>query len=121
MHLEPSLQIPFPLPTFISTTLSDLSSLASLNVLITGTTRDIGTTCALAAVGAPHILLVQRDQPNTTSYNELLALSSGPRANVIGADLSNLDVIFKILPRAFDLAGELRVCVNCAPSQHAPP
>ena len=103
--------------------MADLFSLAGQNVLITGATRGIGAACALALAraGSPHILLVQRDRSNTTTYDALLALSPAPRVDIIEADLSNLDDARKIVPRALQLATELHVLVNCAGIQRRHP
>ncbi|KAH7091836.1 NAD(P)-binding protein [Auriculariales sp. MPI-PUGE-AT-0066] len=86
---------------------SPLFSLKGKTVLITGCTRGIGASSALALAqaGASSIVLVQRDRSNLATHDAIVKLGLGTRVHVLEADLADLEAVRRIFGRACECAG----------------
>lgn len=88
------------------------TSLAGQAAIVTGAGRGIGeaTALALAAAGAD-VLVAARTEPEVTATAAAIA-EAGRRAEVVVADLSDLDVAAGLADRAVAAFGRLDIVVN---------
>lgn len=89
-------------------------------------TTGIGAACALAlAQAGASICVVQRPpspgvEPNMDTVNSIRAL--GVNTQVVYCDLSNLDSVRELFPKALELmGGSIHILVNCAGIQRRSP
>ncbi|KAM7201429.1 hypothetical protein V8F20_004893 [Naviculisporaceae sp. PSN 640] len=95
-------------------------SLEGHTAVVTGGTRGIGQAVAvgLAEAGAD-ILLIQRDESNTSTLKAIQAL--GRKATIYTADLSSADEVAKLVPKILADGHQIRILVNCAGIQRRHP
>ncbi|RMD40294.1 hypothetical protein DV735_g4824, partial [Chaetothyriales sp. CBS 134920] len=91
----------------------NLFSLEGKTALVTGGTRGIGQamTIALAEAGAD-IILVQRDQSNKQTYEQVLKL--GRKATIYEAELSDQLAVAKIVPDLVKAGHDMQILLTCA-------
>ncbi|KAI0599529.1 hypothetical protein F4775DRAFT_550264 [Biscogniauxia sp. FL1348] len=90
-----------------------LFSLKGETALVTGGTRGIGQSVAIAlAEAGADILLVQRNTTATETKNAIEAL--GRKAQIYTADLSSPADVAGLVPKILADGHEIRVLVNCA-------
>ncbi|KNZ80332.1 2-dehydro-3-deoxy-D-gluconate 5-dehydrogenase [Termitomyces sp. J132] len=114
--MDPTPSVPTP----------SLFSLKGKSVLLTGGTRGIGASCAIAlAEAGASICLVQRNlpkgtPPNHETLNAIRAL--GARAEVVYCDLDNMEAVKGLFQAALNvMGGQIHVLVNCAGIQRRSP
>lgn len=123
-----------PTPSLQSTSVNSLFSLQGKHVLLTGATRGIGASCALALAqaGATCCLVVRPGQEKFTPTNhpalQPLQQSNNTNANqhhcCVEADLSDMGQVKQIVEKALQLEqmqGKLDVLVNCGGIQRRNP
>ncbi|KAI0338016.1 NAD(P)-binding protein [Trametopsis cervina] len=99
-----------------------LFSLEGKNVLITGATRGIGASCAIAlAEAGASVCLVQRPgSTNLETYNSIAAL--GRTVKTVDCDLADLAAVRTLFARALEIMDEqIHILVNCAGIQRRSP
>ncbi|KAM7216657.1 hypothetical protein V8F06_007972 [Rhypophila decipiens] len=103
-----------------SSSVFKMFSLEGHTAVVTGGTRGIGQAVAvgLAEAGAD-IILVQRDESNTTTLKAIQAL--GRKAFIYTADLSSAEQVAKLVPKILADGHEIRILVNCAGIQRRHP
>ncbi|GAP86630.1 putative 2-deoxy-D-gluconate 3-dehydrogenase [Rosellinia necatrix] len=90
-----------------------LFSLKGETALITGGTRGIGQSVAIAlAEAGADIILVQRNTTTTETQKAVEAL--GRKVHVYTADLSSPTDVASLVPRVLSDGHEIRILVNCA-------
>jgi 2-deoxy-D-gluconate 3-dehydrogenase len=90
----------------------DLFSLQGRTALITGATRGIGQSLALAlAEAGADIVLIQRDTSSTTTKSLIEGL--GRKATIYVADLSSESDIRSITSRVIGDGHDISILVNC--------
>ncbi|KAL1842806.1 hypothetical protein VTJ49DRAFT_4135 [Mycothermus thermophilus] len=95
-------------------------SLEGHTALVTGATRGIGKSVAIAlAEAGADILLVQRD-PSSTSTQEAIQ-TLGRTATIYQADLSSPSSVSSLIPRILADGHQIRILVNCAGIQRRHP
>ncbi|KAI1108574.1 hypothetical protein F5Y14DRAFT_74647 [Nemania sp. NC0429] len=93
--------------------MESLFSLKGETALVTGGTRGIGQSVAIAlAEAGADILLVQRDANSTETKKAIEAL--GRKAEIITADLSSQSDVSSLIARVLAAGHEIRILVNCA-------
>lgn len=98
----------------------DLFSLQGRTALITGATRGIGQSLALAlAEAGADIVLIQRDTSNTTTKSLIEGL--GRKATIYVADLSSASDIRSITSRVIGDGHDISILVNCGGIQRRHP
>lgn len=104
-----------------STNVNNMFSLEGHTAVITGGTRGIGQAVAIAlAEAGADILLVQRDEKNTSTLEAVRAL--GRKASIYTADLSSPESVAALAPKILnDGHKEIRILVNCAGIQRRHP
>ncbi|KIV82385.1 2-deoxy-D-gluconate 3-dehydrogenase [Exophiala sideris] len=100
--------------------LAKLFSLEGKTAVITGGTRGIGAAMALAlAEAGADIILVQRDDSNKKTYNEIVEL--GRKATIVTADLSDRSSVAKIVPDLAKAGHDMHILLTCAGIQKRHP
>ncbi|PYH42391.1 putative 2-deoxy-D-gluconate 3-dehydrogenase [Aspergillus saccharolyticus JOP 1030-1] len=101
--------------------LPSLFSLEGSTAIVTGGTRGIGQTMAyaLAEAGAD-IILIQRDESNTTTRDEITA-RIGRKAHIHVAELSDRAALKQILPALTSQGFKPDILLNCAGIQRRHP
>lgn len=98
----------------------DLFSLKGRTAAITGATRGIGQSLALAlAEAGADIVLVQRDTSNTSTKLAIEAV--GRKADIYVADLSSASDIGGLTKRILDDAHDISILINCGGIQRRHP
>ncbi|KAK0367350.1 hypothetical protein LTR91_007392 [Friedmanniomyces endolithicus] len=102
------------------TTVQQLFSLEGQTALVTGGTRGIGQsmTLALAEAGAD-VLLVQRDESNTTTKQAIEKL--GRKAQIYTADLASNDSMKALTPKVLADGHQIHILLNCGGIQRRHP
>ncbi|KAF2847173.1 NAD(P)-binding protein [Plenodomus tracheiphilus IPT5] len=101
-------------------TVQELFSLKGQTALVTGGTRGIGQSMALAlAEAGADILLVQRDTSNQTTKQAIEAL--GRTAQIYTADLSSPSSITALLPTILADGHRIHILLNCGGIQKRHP
>ncbi|KAK8005566.1 hypothetical protein PG990_011603 [Apiospora arundinis] len=93
--------------------MSSLFSLQGETALVTGGTRGIGQSCAIAlAEAGADVILIQR---NTTADKTKKAVEAlGRKATVYTADLASPDDVAKLIPKILADGHTIRILINCA-------
>ncbi|KFY94760.1 hypothetical protein V500_03071 [Pseudogymnoascus sp. VKM F-4518 (FW-2643)] len=100
--------------------LEGLFGLQGQLALVTGGTRGIGQSMALAlARSGADILLVQRDTTNKKTHDQIIAL--GRKCTIYTADLASQESVAGILPRILADGHKLTILLNCAGIQRRHP
>ncbi|KAL7424739.1 hypothetical protein Q5752_000423 [Cryptotrichosporon argae] len=101
--------------------LQDLFGLDGKTALITGATRGIGASLALALAkaGASTVLLVQRDDTNTTTRDAIVAL--GAKAEIVVCDLADARSVAGLIPGVVEKGYVLDIVINCGGIQRRHP
>lgn len=95
-------------------------SLHDQTALITGATRGIGKSMALAlAEAGSDILLVQRNDTNTDTRDEIRAL--GRNANIYTADLAERDQLKSLVKTVLADGHDISILINCGGIQRRHP
>jgi len=98
----------------------ELFSLKGRTVLITGATRGIGQSLALAlAEAGADIVLIQRDTSNTATKQKIETL--GRKATIYTADLADRDQLRGIVKKVLDDGHDIDTLVNCGGIQRRYP
>ncbi|KAI0551780.1 hypothetical protein F4679DRAFT_124301 [Xylaria curta] len=93
--------------------MESLFSLKGETALVTGGTRGIGSSVAIAlAEAGADILLVQRTPTPTETQKKIEAL--GRKVQVYTADLSSPPSVSSLLPSILSDGHEIRILINCA-------
>ena len=97
-----------------------LFSLQGRTAVITGATRGIGQSLAIAlAEAGADIVLIQRDSQNVATKERIEKL--GRKATVYEADLSDHDQINGLIKRIVSDGHDLSILVNCGGIQRRHP
>lgn len=97
-----------------------LFSLEGQTALITGATRGIGASVAIAlAEAGADIILVQRDTSNQATKSAIEALNR--KAHLYTADLASATDVASLVPRILADGHQIRILVNCAGIQRRHP
>ncbi|KAK4222613.1 NAD(P)-binding protein [Podospora fimiseda] len=100
--------------------MSTLFSLENHTALITGGTRGIGQSVAIAlAEAGADILLIQRDSSSTSTRDRILSL--GRKAQIYTCDLSSPSDVSSLIPKILSDNHQIRILVNCAGIQKRHP
>ncbi|KAK4541326.1 hypothetical protein LTR36_008084 [Oleoguttula mirabilis] len=98
----------------------DLFSLKDRTALITGATRGIGQSLALAlAEAGADVVLIQRDFSNTTTKQEIEKL--GRKATIYQADLGSKDQLRGLVKKVLADGHDIDILVNCGGIQRRHP
>lgn len=98
----------------------DLFSLKGRTALITGATRGIGQSLAIAlAEAGSDVVLIQRDFSNTTTKQAIEEL--GRKATIYQADLGNRDQLRGLVKKVLDDGHDIDILVNCGGIQRRHP
>ncbi|CZT24346.1 probable dehydrogenases with different specificities (related to short-chain alcohol dehydrogenases) [Ramularia collo-cygni] len=98
----------------------DLFSLNGRTALITGATRGIGQSLAIAlAEAGADVVLIQRDTSNTATKLAIEAL--GRKASIYVADLSSAADIGGLTKRVLDDGHDISILINCGGIQRRHP
>ncbi|RMZ76693.1 hypothetical protein DV738_g4857, partial [Chaetothyriales sp. CBS 135597] len=90
-----------------------LFSLEGKTAVVTGGTRGIGQAMALAlAEAGADIILVQRDQSNKQTYEQVQKL--GRKATIYEAELSDQSAVAKIIPDLVKAGHDMHILLTCA-------
>lgn len=101
-------------------TTMDLFSLAGRTALVTGATRGIGQSMALAlAEAGANIVLVQRDTSNTTTKQQIEQV--GRRATIFVADLASQESVSALVGKVIQDGHDIDILLNCAGIQRRHP
>ena len=88
--------------------------------LVTGATRGIGKSMALAlAEAGSDVILVQRDESNTNTRDEIRAL--GRTATIYTADLAHRDQIKGLVKKVLEDGHDISILINCGGIQRRHP
>ncbi|KKY15942.1 putative 2-deoxy-d-gluconate 3-dehydrogenase [Phaeomoniella chlamydospora] len=100
--------------------LTELFSLRGKTALITGATRGIGQSMAVAlAEAGADIILVQRDEKNKQTYEKIASL--GRRVTIYTAELGDSKAVEGIVPNLVKQGHSMDILVNCAGIQRRHP
>jgi hypothetical protein len=100
--------------------LPDQFSLHGRTALVTGATRGIGKSMAIAlAEAGSDIVLIQRDDSNTTTRDEIRAL--GRNASIYTADLAHRDQIKGLVKAVLADGHDISILINCGGIQRRHP
>ena len=98
----------------------NIFSLRGRTALITGATRGIGQSLALALAGAgSDIILLQRDASNTTTKEQIEQL--GRKASIYEADLAEHTQISGLVRKITEDGHDISILVNCGGIQRRHP
>ena len=98
----------------------DLFSLNGRTAVITGATRGIGQSLALACAEAgSDVVLIQRDFSNTTTKQEIEKL--GRKATIVQANLSSKEDVKGLVKRVLADGHDINILINCAGIQRRHP
>jgi 2-deoxy-D-gluconate 3-dehydrogenase len=98
----------------------DQVNLHGQTALITGATRGIGKSMAIAlAEAGSDVILVQRDDSNTSTRDEIRAL--GRAATIYTADLAHRDQIKGLVKKVLEDGHDISILVNCGVIQRRHP
>ncbi|KAI8935001.1 hypothetical protein NX059_008667 [Plenodomus lindquistii] len=101
-------------------TVQELFSLQGQTALVTGGTRGIGQSMALAlAEAGADILLIQRDTTNQTTKTAIEAL--GRKATIYVADLSSPSSLTALVPKILADGHRIHILLNCGGIQKRHP
>ncbi|PLN85542.1 putative 2-deoxy-D-gluconate 3-dehydrogenase [Aspergillus taichungensis] len=105
----------------MAATIASLFSLSGRTAIVTGGTRGIGQAMAyaLAEAGAD-IILVQRDESNTATRDEIVN-RLGRKAHIHVAELSSREAVKHIIPTVTSLGFTPDILLNCAGIQRRHP
>jgi short-subunit dehydrogenase len=99
---------------------TDQFDLYGQTALVTGATRGIGKSMAIAlAEAGSDIILIQRDENNTSTRDEIRAL--GRAATIYTADLAHRDQIKGLVRRVLDDGHDISILINCGGIQRRHP
>ncbi|KAI5370830.1 Putative short-chain dehydrogenase/reductase SDR, NAD(P)-binding domain superfamily [Septoria linicola] len=102
------------------TSVNTLFSLEGKTALVTGGTRGIGQTMAIAlAEAGADVLLVQRDESNQSTKEAIETL--GRKAQIYIADLSSNDSMKALVPKVLKDGHQIDVLLNCGGIQRRHP
>lgn len=94
--------------------MENLFDLSGKVATITGATRGIGRSMALAlAEAGADIALLQRN-PEQTDVKEEIEATTGKRCVTIPCDLEKLDQVKSAVPKVIEYYGKIDIFVNCA-------
>ncbi|GAM42700.1 hypothetical protein TCE0_044f16927 [Talaromyces pinophilus] len=100
--------------------MASLFSLEGRTALVTGGTRGIGQAMAIAlAEAGADVVLVQRDESNTATRDEITKL--GRKALIHVAELSDREAVKKIIPTLVQQGVQPDILLNCAGIQRRHP
>ncbi|KAJ9659177.1 hypothetical protein H2198_003319 [Neophaeococcomyces mojaviensis] len=100
--------------------LTNLFSLEGRTAVITGGTRGIGATMAIAlAEAGADIILVQRDESNKKTYEDVQSL--GRKATIVTADLADQASVSKVIPELVKAGHNMEILLTCAGIQKRHP
>jgi len=103
-----------------ATAVSDLFSLSGQTAIVTGATRGIGQAMALGlAEAGSDIILIVRDQSNTTTHTQITAL--GRKCTAYAADMGNQQAVGSIISDLIEDGHRPTILVNCAGIQRRSP
>lgn len=94
------------------------------SVRITGATRGIGSSLAIALSKAgADLILVQRSTANTTTRDLVLGTGGldgkGGKATIVVCDLASKSDVESLVQRAVEVSGKLDIVVNCGEPPYA--
>ncbi|KAF4552733.1 Short chain dehydrogenase-like protein 16 [Elsinoe fawcettii] len=93
--------------------LDSLFGLQGKWALITGGTRGIGASMAIALASAgADIVLIQRDESNQSTHKQILSL--GRQCHIITADLSSTSSVSSLVARVLETVPRIHILLNCA-------
>ena len=102
------------------TSVFDLFSLKGRTALITGATRGIGQSLALAlAEAGADVVLIQRDESNQTTKQAIEKL--GRKASIYVADLASVSDVGGLTKRILADGHDIDILVNCGGIQRRHP
>ncbi|KAF2446790.1 NAD(P)-binding protein [Karstenula rhodostoma CBS 690.94] len=102
------------------TNVKELFSLEGQTALVTGGTRGIGQSMAIAlAEAGADVLLVQRDTSNQSTKQEIEKL--GRKATIYTADLSSGESVSALLPKILQDGHRIHILLNCGGIQKRHP
>ncbi|PWY69740.1 2-deoxy-D-gluconate 3-dehydrogenase [Aspergillus heteromorphus CBS 117.55] len=105
----------------MAASLASLFSLSGNTAIVTGGTRGIGQAMALAlAEAGADIILIQREESNTSTRDTIIS-STGQKAWIHVAELSNRDSIKGIIPAVTSQGLKPSILLNCAGIQRRHP
>lgn len=100
--------------------LTKMFSLEGRTALVTGGTRGIGASMAIAlAEAGADIILVQRDESNKKTYEHIQSL--GRKATIVTADLADPASVAKIIPGLVEAGHSMDILLSCAGVQKRHP
>ncbi|KAI9734276.1 MAG: hypothetical protein M1834_002380 [Cirrosporium novae-zelandiae] len=100
--------------------LPELFSLKGKNALVTGATRGIGAEMAIAlAEAGADIMLVQRDENNTSTKSKIEAL--GRKSVIYTCDLCSAESVKALTPKILKDGKQIDILLNCAGIQRRHP
>lgn len=99
---------------------TDQFDLHGQTALVTGATRGIGKSMAIAlAEAGSDIILIQRDVSNTSTRDDVRAL--GRAAAIYTADLVNRDQIKGLVKKVLEDGHDISILINCGGIQRRHP
>lgn len=107
-------------PRYSTSYTMDLFSLAGRTALVTGGTRGIGQSMALAlAEAGADIVLVQRDTSNTVTKEQIEQL--GRKVTIYTADLASQESVSALVAKVIRDGHDIDILLNCAGIQRRHP
>ncbi|TIA29111.1 NAD(P)-binding protein, partial [Aureobasidium pullulans] len=101
-------------------TVQQLFSLEGQTALVTGGTRGIGQSMAIAlAEAGADILLVQRDESNQSTREEIQKL--GRKAQIYTADLASRESVSALVKKVVSDGHQIHILLNCGGIQRRHP
>jgi 2-deoxy-D-gluconate 3-dehydrogenase len=99
---------------------TDQFNLHGETALVTGATRGIGKSMAIAlAEAGSDVILVQRDDSNTGTRDEIRALGRG--ATIYTADLAHRNQIKGLVRKVLEDGHDISILINCGGIQRRHP